>query len=562
MSMSSHLVHRRSWIGLGLLIAGLAAGCDGVRNAAPDLEEIAYETRWPTCLRKHIEEMRASCPSESAPAGPAAHCEPRDEAAWPPPVAALEPRPEIVAPAGAAEPLVRADERFEEAQTEPRRWRGARDGYRASLASRDAAVRAYAGYKLAFVDLALGDVAAARASARQALRDASLTNDAMLITAARAAFVRLVARSGDTENAWDDLRPLSGDHGAERAGTVALVEELAVALVAEGAKRRAIDLLHELADRDGARHACVHRAHATSVAWLTGSRATVAEELEGLLDGQRDLEGGARTECGPVVARAVLESADRWYGEGLGGASAPLTASGVRDREALELAAWLYGSAVSTFDDEVVAASGICRPRPELAYQHADLVFALGDWHGCGSAYELALGLDPTGPRAHDAAFAAVACRRQAWASDRQVLPGLAQRARMEAQIQNTEDWRRLLFATHRYLCIARRDDGPRLAETAYARAEALEEGGDLWQAAVAFRLVAYKHPDAQVGVLAAERYAEAMDSLVAGDVCRLEVGADLVRLSSAYCGGENGSVPCQTLARVLRGMGLGGPQL
>jgi len=563
-------------LGVVAVVAACTAiltGACKIPNAGPTPSEIAslgLEVPAPACITDNMEARYSQCPVIPPRSRGAGACVATSPQPWPESVD-LEPPP-IVKLEGdslggnSVRLLAKAERLYDEAASDSAKWEAAGKAYeraRRRLPPQGLA-RSYAAYKLAMVHRALSNLPEAQAKLDDALRFGAADAAPELRRSARAELIAAYALGADHSYAYRTFLPLSGDRGGESVTALQMMEKLAATLASAGQLSGALVVLRDLKTRDLQR-ACLHQSRMVEATRLHGVKFATARELDALLNEHRRLEPGsqAHSSCGSRVARQLLEEGERWQLESVGTPSRPGTA----DRQVMGLAAQLYDAVLASFEQEQLDEWGICAPLSEVAFARAELLYLQHDWRGCGPAFELSIRVDPSAEQASQAAFAAVVCRQSAWDEQTRGLGQLSQKRRMLAQLQHADDWRMLLRSFHRYLCMTTGNEAltADYPTAAYARAQAFYDGGALWEAAVGFRLVAYRHTSSQPGALAAQRYAEVMEPLAADDVCRIDLMLDLERLVAAYCGRRNAEVAevCSGMNSVLQRLnGISGPQL
>ncbi|MBW2452880.1 MAG: tetratricopeptide repeat protein [Deltaproteobacteria bacterium] len=566
-------------LGLLTLGLGLAAGCAPTQGAGPTLEEAVADPRtWPSCITRKMQERAFACPTLPALAPAQADCAPRPTV-WPPELPPLAPSPELARQLGGTTPLLdRAEGLYAETAAQDATkttWRRAQRAFERLQRNRqqNEAVRGYAAYRLGLIHLRLGRNAEALTALETAVRLAHQAEPSLhttaVRTAARSALIVTAATEGDLDDARQRFHRLWGSE--EEAERWAMLQALGDALAAQGKLALAAELLSDLARQDGV-DGCAHQVKAVRAQLARGRRLATARALDDLMGHLFQISPNHPRygRCGGAAAELLVQIGDAWHAEALGSPGHP----GTQNRETMHLAAQLYRAMLATFHQAQLDEWGVCAPLGTIALKRADLLRARQQWQECGPAYERAIRLDPRAARDHEVVFAAVVCRQHAWAERQSAEERTRFEQRMESALEHTDDWRQLLRSIHRYLCTAtaqQATQGPSYADSALVRAQALYDGGALWESAVAFRLVAFEHSHGVAGGLAAQRYAEVMEPLAADDVCRRELSMDLARLDAMYCHshGSQGADPrpgqyqeCRRLADVLIRLGADGMQL
>jgi hypothetical protein len=241
-------------------------------------------------------------------------------------------------------------------------------------------------------------------------------------------------------------------------------------------------------------------------------------------------------ECGAESAELLLELGDE-------------SLAWAQDRRDVELAEQLYRRVIATFSQADLDRWGVCASLDELRHKRAELLMLSERWAECASAFDEALaGSSSSQEQARDAALGSVVCHHRAWADWRASLERGPLLVRIEAELEDSARWRRLLGSYHHFLCVSGGRGSREIADdVALSRAETFYEGGALWEAAVGFRLLAYDAVGSREGIVAARRYAEVMDNLAADDGCRSQLTRDLERLHVLHCSRDRAG--CDDLA-------------
>ncbi len=133
---------------------------------------------------------------------------------------------------------------FTEAQTDPTHWELAEQSYKkvAQYPAPENKVLGYAHYKLAYVYWNKGDYLQALSEFKKTIdfgaQFPELAASKGLAASARRDLLPVYALAGDPKKAYDFLKPLSGDVGADSKGTFKLMGELGQAYLDTGHFRR------------------------------------------------------------------------------------------------------------------------------------------------------------------------------------------------------------------------------------------------------------------------------------------------------------------------------------
>jgi hypothetical protein len=345
-----------------------------------------------------------------------------------------------------------------------------------------------------------------------------------------------------TAGGWPgpDLRP-SPWPGAASQGEgedVAALEAEARAHALNGQVDEAVAALRELVALDPERR-CLHQTRVVATLLGTGADRELVPELNTMLHVVSDDSPMA---CRIEAARLLLATGETW----MTAATAPGADEDERQRS-FDLAEQSYTAVLTRFSPSVIELTQSCVDHADVLHARAELLLHARRWDECGGAFDEALASDARGRRGRDAAFGGVVCRQQAWLAGGRSLGRAPLLERIEAQPERERDFRLMLNAFWRLLCLSRgssdADFGAR--EAALARAEAFYRAGALWEAAITFRALAFSMPGSRLGLSAAQRYVMVMAGL---DTCRHDVLADAAELSRLYCAAGSGEGPCQAL--------------
>ncbi len=531
---------------LGLTGALVAASACGPHRQPPPDPSIMKETEWPQCITTSMSERIDHCPALV----PLASADPAPCTVSPPPPERAALAPSHVPPADvvAAHPALQQALLALEAATD-QGLDGAQRAYTRALRNtpKGSVARAWAHLGAREIAVRRGDLLAARDESLDARRVALTTHDEALLAVTREALVTSFAATGQPSAAADGLDPWRGEEAL-----APLLSDLAAELVATGRHDGAATVTQTLRQLDPGR-SCLHQATlaelSASATDANAREATAAALSELVADVQAiPITAGQGHACHQRTARILVELAERWRVQALGDAtSARAEPHAPLDAVSLDYAAQAHAAVLGLFDQAKLEALGVCADRRVLAHHHAELLFAQNNWQECGNAFELALRADPRGARGEHAALAAVTCRQRAWLEGAAELAVASEENRMAAVLERTDDWRMMLRAFKRYMCVAGGaaaiEDS--VSKVAYARAEAFLDGGAVWESAIAFRLLAFSVAHGAASRQAAARYAEQMDELAGSDdVCRNELQLDLERLDAMHCADTGGAKP------------------
>ena len=477
---------------------------------------------------------------------------------------------------------------FTEAQTDPTHWELAEQSYKkvAQYPAPENKVLGYAHYKLAYVYWNKGDYPQALSEFKKTIdfgaQFPELAASKGLAASARRDLLPVYALAGDPKKAYDFLKPLSGDVGADSKGTFKLMGELGQAYLDTGHFKEGIDLYRDLAGRDRGPRLCGYQARITEavMALRSGDKASIKAEMERQVEAMSSFVSQPFPEadklaCKSETAELLLETAMAWHLEATG-------SDGVRgtgDEKTMDLAADLYERAVHAFsraDFEALRFPRIVKEdwptRAKIAYLMADLLYARKRWDKCGPAFDAAFADDPRGPLAAESSYTSAICYQNLYHASHQGNTDRVGRkvastqgpAQDLAPRELSEIEKGMLASFSRYLCLppppaTDKEGSERRIEVAYARARTYFDARHWEEAAAGFREVALQHPENEAGIYAAQLYLEALNVLgssAARAACFDDMSRDVPRLASAYCEGERGKengAQCGSLLAVQR---------
>jgi hypothetical protein len=317
----------------------------------------------------------------------------------------------------------------------------------------------------------------------------------------------------------------------------------------------AFELLSQRLSDEPARE-CVRRAQLVDLRRQSrepyfADEAKLADDLTRMVDALQAMrrDDPRRGECAAATAPRANAAAWELRERALSAPRPDVAAS----TATMARAANLFTDLLASFEPDELRALGVCEPVFDIALARADLLQQLHEWNACAAAFDYAVSLGSAGESLEQASYGAVLCHQRRYARIDAQVRELRPMLRMEAQLIHTDDWRSLLGAFHRYLCIAGDEalTDP-YAEVAFARADVFLQGGALWEAVVGFRAVAYEHGGSPVGFEALGRYAELIDAMGAGQVCAPQLRDDLVALLGSYCAETDPSGDCRVLRQRL----------
>ncbi|MBK8257016.1 MAG: tetratricopeptide repeat protein [Polyangiaceae bacterium] len=485
---------------------------------------------------------------------------------------------------------------FAEAQSDPSKWPLAAQAYSevVKYPLPDNKFYAYAQYKLAYVLWNQTDYSKALSAFKRTIETGqqypTLPNASALAAAARRDMVVVYALSGLPKKAYDFVKPLSGDSGVETEKTFKWMDDLGHAYLDTGHYKEGIELYQDLLSRDKGPRQCLYQARITeaTVAEKSANKdeivAAITKQVESYekQKAQRPTQDQA-DQCANSTAEVVAETAMAWHLESVGSGGV----RGTGDKKTMAHAAELYDLTLKTFDKQKFATLAFPKilkedwpTRSKLAYLRADLLYTLGDWAKCGSAFDTALAEDPTGPDAAPAAYAGVLCRHRIYlqthqnGSDRTGNGRLVTDAGTDlpkklAPKEFSAPQKEMVQAFDRYLCYieepkeSEKESREEYIDIKFARARMYFEAQRWEEAAYAFREIALAYPNHDAALPAAQLYLESANVL-AGSLttpraaCFDDMGKDVPTFVQTFCTGgkeKTNASDCAVLSRVSRGL-------
>ena len=484
---------------------------------------------------------------------------------------------------------------FNEAQGDPSKWGFARDAYVKVIGypPPNNKVYGYAWYKLAYVFWNNGELDKALNSFKKVIdfgtTYAQLPNAAKLADSARKDIIPVYALKGDPSAAYNFFHNISGDASGDNTKTFKMMDELGNNYLDTGHYPEAIALYKDLIVRDrGSDKSCIYQAHISeaTMAMKSGNKDVIKTELDNQQKVYNDYKGGqhqadAKQECGNKTAALLAETAMAWHLEAVGSNGQ----RGTGDPRTMGLAAYLYKKVVDTWSAQDFATFQFPRIMKEdwpniykIKYAKADLLYFQERWDKCGPAFDSVVAENPNAPEAAEAAYASVLCYQNIYdqahkgGEDRKGsgnLPGSKKPGKEdeEAKLKPkdlTENQKGMITAFNRYICYIHpaANDAQGVdqhVEVKYARARTYFEAQHWEEAAIAFRDIALKHSDKDVGIYAAQLYLESVNVLGAHSKpprpsCFDEMSTDVPKFLELYCTGEKlnkNQEQCVTLSKI-----------
>ncbi|MCK6589564.1 MAG: tetratricopeptide repeat protein, partial [Polyangiaceae bacterium] len=488
---------------------------------------------------------------------------------------------------------------FNEAQGDPSKWPLAEQSYSevVKYPPPDNKAWGYAHYKLAYVAWNRGDFPRAMSEFKKTIEYGAqypkIPNAAPLAASARRDMIPVYALSGDPKRAFDFFRPLSGDGGGSNEKTFSMLDELGQNYLDTGHYAEAVTLYEDLIARDRGPKSCRYQGRIAEAVLATksGNKDEIKAALDKALEARNkfvkgDYAESAKLACSNMVAGQLAETAMIWHLEAVGSDGV----RGTSDKKTMRLAAAIYDQVIRSFTAEEFARFEFPRivkdDWPSLAkmkYAMADLLYFNKDWEKCGPAFDAVVTDDPKGPLAAESAYTSVLCyqnlhkERHKDGSDKPPARALACAPGDTACVGENEKVKYLpkeltaaqqgmINAFNRYFCYIApsstdKDAQEQYAEAAYARGYTYFEAQHWEEAAAAFREVALKQSDREVGIHAAQLYLEALNVMGTNlspprASCYDAMDADVPKFIELYCTGgkeKENADSCAILQRTQR---------
>ncbi len=488
---------------------------------------------------------------------------------------------------------------FNEAQGDPSKWSAAQQAYTKVIGfpPPENKVYGYAWYKLAYVMWNNGDFAGSLSAFKKTIdygtTFAQIPGASKLADSARRDIIPVYALKGDPSAAFNFFRNISGDPSGTTTKTFGMMDDLGNNYLDTGHYPEAISLYRDLLVRDrGGDKTCIYQAHITeaTMAMRSGFKDGIRTELDKQLSVEKDYKAGnhpadAKQECANKTAALLTETAMAWHLEAVGSGGQ----RGTGDKRTMDKAAYLYKKVVDTWPQAEFSAFTFPRIVKEdwpniykIKYSMADLLYFEEDWEPAAKAFDAVVDENPNAPEAAESAYAAVLCWQKVYDAGHKgdsarkgagQLPGSKKdKATKEKESEDaklapkeiTADQKSMITAFKRYICYIHPAENDaagqdKLVEVEYAQARLYFEAQHWEEAAAAFRDIAMKHSDKDVGIYAAQLYLESVNVLGAHSSpprisCFNDMAADVPKFLELYCTGDKlakNSDQCTTLTKI-----------
>jgi TolA-binding protein len=470
---------------------------------------------------------------------------------------------------------------YNEAPGDPSKWDLAAQAYAEVVKYPAPANKAlgYAWYKMAYVFWNKGELDRSLGAFKHTIdfgvANPTLPGAAKLAESARRDLIPVYALKGDPEKAYAFMHGMSGDPAGSNDKTFRMLDDLGNSYIDTGHYPEGILVYRDLISRDAkSGRTCGYQARITdaTMAMKSSDKVAIKAELEKQLEVAAAFKSSSfdkeqKQVCANRTAALVTETAMAWHLEAVGSQGQ----RGTSDARTMTLAAALYKRVVDSWTAPELASFQFPRLVKEdwptlfkIKYAMADLLYFQKDWPRCGPAFDSVVAEDPGGPQAGAAAYASGLCYQNVYEDSHKAdagrrtagnLPGRARAAAASA----TDDATRLrpkemkpeqsamVKAFDRYICTILPPPGDaaameQLVEVKYARARTYFEAQHWEEAAYAFREIALKHADRDVGVYAAQLYLESanvMKQHFGKTSCEADMSADVPQLLDLYCAGD-----------------------
>lgn len=469
---------------------------------------------------------------------------------------------------------------FNEALSDPTKWEPAKQAYTKVLMKPppENKVYGYAWYKIAYVFWNQGDLPHALDAFKKTIdfgvQYAQLPNATKLADSARKDVIPVYALAGDPTGAYNFFKNLSGDAAGSNDKTFKMMDDLGQNYLDTGHYPEAIALYKDLKVRDnGSDKSCEYQSHITeaTMAMKSGDKISIVNELnnqfkmyEAFKQGQH--KDDAKQVCANRTAALATETAMAWHLEAVGSNGQ----RGTGDPKTMDLASLLYKKVSDTWKADEFAKFTFPRLVKDdwptiydIKYNMADLLYFRERWADCGPAFDAVVEENPQGPKAADAAYAAVLCYQNIYlathakGSDKKGsgnLPGVGHKISEDSDDKYkpkdlTDAQKAMISSFNRYVCYIQPDkndaDGQKqLVEVKYARCRLYFEAQHWEEAGACFKEIAYDHPDNDDAVYAAQLYLESINVLTFHgmpnrNTCIDDMIGDVPKFIDMFCQGD-----------------------
>ncbi|WP_172824769.1 tetratricopeptide repeat protein [Pajaroellobacter abortibovis] len=475
---------------------------------------------------------------------------------------------------------------FFQAQSNPAQWKVALGYYGKVLnyPPPENKLYGYSLYKMAYVFWNTGREDKAIESFKKAITYAmeypQVSGSSQLLDGGRRDILAVYAVHRTAAGAYRFFRPLSGDGVGSAKKTLSMLNDLGQHYLDTGRYEEAIAMYRDLIARDkGGDLQCMYSVHIAeaTIALQARRKDLIAASFESLLKQYREFNNAshpteAKQECANRTAVLITETAMSWHIEAVGSSGRP----GTSDPQAIALATQFYKRILDTWKPQEFATFKFNNVREEdwptlhkIKYAAADLLYFQKQWDQCGPAFDEVVMDDPKGVDAPEAAFASLLCyqnmyeRSHAQRSDRKgagCFPGQKNTNKPSEKEKrkgsaNAPKWQsvaltsnqiRMIRAFDRYLCYINPDSADKRTQEQwisiqYARARIYFEARHWEEAAAGFKEIAFRYPDNEAGIFAAQLYLESINVLASHGTpprtaCFGEMETDVGQLLALYC--------------------------
>lgn len=472
---------------------------------------------------------------------------------------------------------------FNEALSDPTKWEPAKQAYTKVLMKPppDNKVYGYAWYKIAYVFWNQGDLPHALDAFKKTIdfgvQYSQLPNATKLAESARKDVIPVYALAGNPNDAYNFFKNLSGDAAGSNDKTFKMMDDLGQNYLDTGHYPEAIALYKDLKVRDAnSDKSCEYQSRITeaTMAMKSGDKVSIVSELNNQFKTyekfkQENRSADAKQKCANRTAAMATETAMAWHLEAVGSNGQ----RGTSDPKTMDLASLLYKKVSDTWKADEF--SKFTFPRLvkadwptiyDIKYNMADLLYYRERWADCGPAFDSVVDENPQGPKAADAAYAAVLCYQNIYlathakGADKKGsgnLPGVGHKISEDSDDKYkpkdlTTEQKAMIQSFNRYVCYIKPDakdaDGQKqLVEVKYARCRLYFEAQHWEEAGACFKEIAYDHPDNDDAVYAAQLYLESINVLTFHgmpnrNTCIDDMITDVPKFIDMFCQGDKAS--------------------
>lgn len=449
----------------------------------------------------------------------------------------------------------------------------------------------YAQYKKGFIYWNLGQYKDAVTAFKKAIefgvKYSDLPKAPQIAEEARKELVPVYAEYGKADEAYPFFSPISGDKPGDKTKTIGLLEKLGDEYLGRARPMEGKALYTQLKGLNPA-NTCYYDTRIAEAVIQNNpkDKPTIRAQLAQLVKNFSAYRDSGAPEdkkkaCGNQTAWLLSEHAIAWEYEALGDlgcppdpekkAANPKARPGTCNKDTIASSIDMFELILKNFKTFEGYKFNVKNPEdaptiPKMKYSYADLLYGQQQWEKCGPAFDEVVAMDPTGPVAGDAAFAAVLCYQNMYDK---LYKGNEKESTGKGSIDNKKKvddslkakntpkelgayQSKMIGAFDRFVCYVKpdpssksyKDDLDKLVEIKYRRSFLYYEAQHWDEASEAFKDVAMNYPDHEYGVLSAGFYLDSVVRIYAyADPPRANCGQlmsdDVGKMTALYCDKE-----------------------